>query len=92
MLHPQWVLPEKAKPFGDSDSLLLHARPYIQAIPTMFYDDYGTRGKDPQKVEAGRAGGKSRAKKLTAAERSASARKAIIERWRRYREERERTR
>ena len=70
----------------------MYARPETKAIPTMFYDDYRTWGKDPQKVEAGRAGGKSRAKKLTAAERSASARKAIMERWRRYREEKDRTR
>jgi hypothetical protein len=74
------------------DSLWMYARPYLKAIPTMSYDDYRTWAKDPQKVAAGRAGGKSRAKKLTAAERSASARKAIMERWRRYREERERVR
>jgi len=53
----------------------------------MYYGDYRTPGKDPQKVAAGRAGGKSRAQKMTPAERSASARKAIMERWRRYREE-----
>ena len=58
----------------------------------MFYVDYGTRGKDPQKVAAGRAGGKSRASKLTPEQRSESARKAIVERWRRYREEKARRR
>jgi hypothetical protein len=69
----------------------MYARPYLKAI-SMYYYDYRTAGKDPQKVAAGRAGGKSRAQKLTAAERSASARKAINERWRRYREERDRKR
>jgi len=36
-------------------------------------------------AEMGRLGGLARAKSMTAEERSAQARKAVVERWRKYR-------
>jgi hypothetical protein len=38
-------------------------------------------GKNPKSVEAGRKGGKARAKKLTAKKRKSIAKKAIRKRW-----------
>jgi len=41
--------------------------------------------KDPAAVSLGKKGGEARRKALTKAQRSESARHAVVERWRRYR-------
>ena len=42
--------------------------------------------KNPAAVKLGRLGARARSKRMTAAERSESARRAVNERWRRVRE------